>query len=49
MATISKVVGSFELIGGCYINTEKSVGITATGGRIESILFGKKDYYIPEI
>lgn len=44
---LSEIMGPFELIEGCYINVAKSIGITTSNGRMNSILFGRKNYYIP--
>lgn len=40
-----KKLGDFEQKCDCFINLRQSIGITASDGKMESILFGKKDYY----
>jgi len=39
-------LGPFVEEGSDMINVKKSIGIYAPGGKMEAILFGKKDYYL---
>lgn len=45
LSEIQSAVDDLEYDGYGYISKNKSIGISANGSEIESILFGKKDYY----
>ena len=42
---VTNVLGTLESVNGLYIDPQKSIGIYAPSGKIESILFGTANYY----
>lgn len=43
--SIIELIGGFDYDGYCYINKEKSIGLSCHEEKIDSILLGKKNYY----